>query len=163
MLAHIAGDDLRHQRLEGVVPAVLAGIDLAMLLHHPAHVAGLRVAQHHVLRGGARVRRQQTLHGGQRLGQLLLRRPGQRRQQRGCLVARTLLQRGKHLVAGLGELQQALPGIGGGGHAGHPPLAFKAAQDAAEVTGIKGQLTAQFGGRGLVAMRQFVQHAHLGQ
>ena len=40
---------------------------------------------------------------------------------------------------------------------------FKSAQDAAEVAGVESKLLAEFGGGGLLAVRDFVEHAQFGE
>ena len=64
----------------------LAGIDLAVLLHHPADVAGLRVAQHHgarLLAAAGRGGREQRFHRLHRVDQALLVGRREPQQQRG--------------------------------------------------------------------------------
>src|SRR5437660_682879 len=71
-----SGDDAGHERLEVLVPAVLLGVQRAVPLDHPAHVAGAWLTQHAV--AGARGRlAERELDGAHRLDQALLLGSGQ--------------------------------------------------------------------------------------
>ena len=66
-------------------------------------------------------------------------------------------------MPGFGELEQAVPPIGRRGHTRQTAFRLEPPQDAAEVAAVQRQIAAELGGRGLVAVRQFVQDTHLGQ
>jgi hypothetical protein len=84
-------------------------------------------------------------------------------QQGGHLAIRSGFQAGKYLPAfgGQGELDVAAIGPGSG--PSQQSLAFKGAEDAAEITGVEAQLTGEHGGSRLIAMGHFVHDPDLGQ
>ncbi|MNV10398.1 hypothetical protein D3C71_1009180 [compost metagenome] len=156
--------DARHERFEAVVPAVFARVQLAVLLHHPADVARRRVTQHGGLGPGRRCGRfEQRLHRVHGLHQLVLLRRRQRGEQGGGFVARFLLQRRKRGMADFGQAQHALAGVARVRLAREPAVGFEAAQDAAEVAGVETQVAPDLAGDGGFAVRQLVEHAHVGQ
>ena len=160
--AQHARDDLGHQRLEFAVPAELAGVQRAVLLDHPAHVAGARLAQH----GGAgrRLRRgQQAVRGAQRGHQLRALVGRERGQQIGDLLARALLQRLKHRPAGGRQRQLLAARVIGVRRGADPALLRELAQHAAEVARVQRQIACQIGRRARPLVRQLIQDAHLGQ
>src|SRR5438105_6794791 len=100
------------------------------------------------------------LHRGDDVG---LRGGGEGREQRGHFVVRTGVERGEQLAPRRREGQVAPAPVGRGARSRDETALLEAAQHAAQVARVEPQVAAQLGGRRLLAMRQLVQHAHLGQ
>ncbi|MNS82625.1 hypothetical protein D3C72_1163730 [compost metagenome] len=66
-------------------------------------------------------------------------------------------------MAGLGQAQHALAGVARVRLAREPAVGFEAAQDAAEVARVEAQVAPDLAGDGGFAVRQLVEHAHVGQ
>ena len=146
-----------------VIEAVFLGIQRTVSGDDPADVAGAMLAQQPGRPcGGIRAAEQalDAAHGGD---QRSLRRLGESAEQRADLVARTCIERRKRLAAGVGQRQRALAAIGFGGHAADQPVAFEALQDPAEIAGIESEFATEAGGGGPGPLRQFVEHARLGE
>jgi hypothetical protein len=73
------------------------------------------------------------------------------------------LQRRECGVAGLGQPQHALAGIPRMGLAREPARGFEAAQDAAHVARIEPEVAPDLAGDRCFAVRQLVQHPHIGE
>jgi hypothetical protein len=164
--AHETRNDLGHQGLEARVVAELARIERALALHHPAHVAGLGAAQHDRLgrRSACGGRRSQcAFDAAQRLDQLGAAGVIEVRDQSGSLRAGSSLERREGLAALGRERQRAAAGVARVSLAPHQAARGEAAQDAAQVAAVQRQFARQIHCGHAVALRQLVEHAHLGQ
>ncbi len=104
---------------------------------------------------------EQPFDGLHRAHQTPLGGGGQAAQQRGHLVVRARVE-GREDLASLGrEGEVALPTVGRGAGLEHEPAPLEAAQNAAQVSRIEAEITAQRRRGGLVAVRELVQDPHL--
>ena len=156
-----ARGDVRHQRLEAHVPAVLLRIQRAVARHHPADVAGAVRAQHEGAGLGARA--EQRFDARHRRQQLLLLRVAQRGEQGRHLVLRAAVQRREGAPAGGADRQPHLARVGRRAAGLDQPALLEAAQQPAQVAGVEVERARQFGGGGVAAVRQFPQQARFGQ
>ena len=157
-----SGDDAGHERLEVLVPAVLLGVQRAVPLDHPAHVAGAWLTQQAV--AGARGRlAERELDGAHRLDQALLLGSGQVVEHGADLLTRAGLERRESGLATRREAQQLLAPVALGPPSLEQAAFEEAAQDAAQITQVQVELAGQLAGGGVLAVGQLVQHAHLGQ
>ncbi len=158
----IFGDDLGDQRLEAGVETVFAGVERAVALHHPAHVAGRgsrRVARGDGVRGIASSRSIVSIAPVSSLRSLIRQRP----QHRGDVVLGRAFEPGERLAALRGQAQLNLPAVAGSGLRAIRPLLVEVLHDAAEIAGVEPERDADLLGRLLATMGQLVEHARLAQ
>src|SRR5436309_12752560 len=87
---------------------------------------------------------------------------GQRRQHRTRRVARARIEHGERLAPLGGEGEEALPAVVRCTPCAHQAAALEALQQPAEIAEVEAEAPAQGARRGLSALRQLVQQAHLG-
>jgi hypothetical protein len=154
--------DLCDQRLEADVPAIDLEIEPGMGRDHPADIAGAMLADRHgrLRAGGAR---QQRLRPLQRRDEArLLTRP-QARQDHVGLPARGLVERCEGFVTHRGQLQLIGAAVPIRPRPLQPADLHEALQQAREIGRIEPELARQLPRPPAIALRQFVEHAPLGQ
>jgi len=156
------GGDLRHQRLEAVVPAIFPGIERAMAMDDPPEIAGpMRPQDIGDSRGGALA--QQGLDLRHILDQAVLGRRRQSAQHGADLVLGAMVEGREGGAAKGGQAQQALPGIQRAGGAPDQAALLEALQKAAEITGIEAEIAHQRARGGIFPMGQLIKDPGLGQ
>src|SRR5712691_1933800 len=162
VVADELGDDVRDQRLELLAPAVFPGVQRAVALNDPPHVAGSMASQDGgsgVLGPGA----EQPFDGAHRRHEALLLRLRQVPQQGADVVVRVSVELGEGLPAAGRQGQDALPPVAVGGLAVEQAAHLEAPQHAAEIARIEAQFPAEFGRGGGRLMRQLIEHAGCGE
>src|ERR1051326_1564531 len=156
------GHDVRDQRLELFVPAILLGIQNTVAVNDPAHVSRLMAAQNVgdlALHWSAH----HSFNRVHRRDQKILVRRGQLAQYLTGLLFRTGIERSKRLLSPLRQPQQDLSAIGWGTFPLNQPPLLERPQDAAQIALIQSQLLSEFLRRAIVSMGKLVEEARFGE
>jgi two-component system cell cycle response regulator len=161
VVARVLGHDLRDERLEALVPAVLLRIEPAVSLDDPAEVAGTRRAQDDCARRGRTVEHlPHDVHGADEAPLLVV---GEDVEDGADLVGRPAVELGEGGRPLLGEADPLAAGVVGRALAGDQAVALQSREQAAEKAGVDVHLAAQVGDLGDLALAELVEHARLGQ
>src|SRR5579862_7175452 len=155
--------DARHQRLEVLVPAELLCVKRAVPLDDPPQIAGAKAAQRELGIRGYVPEGERLPQSAHRVEDVLTIRAIERRQQPPHLLLAAPLEWGKHPLACGGELQMLAAAILARRRPLQQAARLKALENAAQVTTIETELAGELCGRDSRSVRDFVQHAHLGQ
>ena len=156
------GRDLRHQRLEAVVPAIFPGIERAMAMDDPAEIAGPMRPQD-IGDGRDKALAQQGLDVSHILDQALLGRGRECAQHGDDLVLGAMVERSEGGAAQRGQGQQALAGVQRAGGALDQTALLEALEQAAEIAGIEAEVADERARGRIFPMGQLVEDAGLGQ
>ncbi len=159
VFAQVAGDDVGHQRFKLRVPSEFACIQRAVLLDHPAHVAGAGIAQHAIRRCTS----QQCLDVRHRLKKALASCFADISQHGSDAFAGRCIQLCEGGTARLGQHQPVRARIHHRRFALNQTARLQPAQQPAEVARVEVQPMAQLRSRDALARRQFEQHPRLGE
>ena len=132
-----------------------------MPLDDPSHVARLMRAQH--VRRRRRWRRQRALDRLHRIDDLPLAGRREAAEQGADVVPRPLFVRRELDAAAPGQVDQVAAGVGRRRRAADEAFRFEPPQYAAQIPGVEAQVVPQIGGGEIVAVRELVEHAHLGE
>src|SRR5262249_56719494 len=141
--------DLRHQRFEALIPAVLFVVQDAVAMDHPSHVPRAVRAQRVP---GRRLAVQDPLDRPHRLDQLPAALRPEWIEEAGDLFAGAPVERRKGFPAALREREMRLPGIRVRPLALEQAPLVKLEQDTAEVTGVESEIARDFGRRRAISV-----------
>lgn len=156
------GDDMRHQGLEALIPAILAGVEHAVTVHDQAHVAWTMAAQGEAdLRRRLRIERgADGMHGPGQAGHIIRVELG---DQRAHLVLRAPIELSVDTATLFAQANQAAAAILRRSYPRDQSRTHETRQDPADIPRVKLQLAHQFSRSRLPSLGQLVHYSHLGQ
>jgi hypothetical protein len=157
----VVGDDPRHQRLERLIPAVLLGVDHAMPADYPAEVADSQRTQHNpALAPRVAEHITDSRHRVEQSPLFLTGKPFEHCLELAC---RTLVESLVRRTPGSGEPDHLSPRIRRRTTTDDQAVGFIPAKDAAEISRIKPEPSAQGCDRDLLPLGEFEDHPGLGE
>ncbi len=156
------GDDPGDQSLVVGVPAVLGRVQCGVALHHPAQVAGERLAQHHRAGPGA-LRAEEVPDGPHGLRQPGPVGRGHGVEQGPDRLPGPLVQHSGGLPARHGEPDPPPAWVAVGGAAVDQPRVLELVEDPAQIPRVQAEQGAQVGRVQVRDLGEFVQHTGFGE
>lgn len=160
------GDDARDESLELFVVMMLFGVQNAVAMNHPAHVAGLMEAEEvtgiscRFFPGLVTEKIFDCVHGAHKASLIL----GRKGAQHGAdLFIGAAVERCKGFAAARGQREKALTPVGGGPLPVDEAAPGEVTEDAAEVAGVEAEVAGDSAGRGIFQARYLVQYAAFGE